>query len=165
MRRLNKVLIAQRLDLGLDDAGDFHPAGGRDDHRDHHRTGLDKGSQRQQQKHRRERQERIHHAHQNGADLAAVVARNNPHDRADSRGDHHHGKAHRHRDLPRVEQPRGQIAAQRVGAKDMAAGAGRRKPRAQVDVKFVVGQQIRPDKTGKGQTQHHEQADHGQLVT
>ena len=157
-RRLDEVERADLRRRGLGDAADR-----RDEHQGQrqHAVGhaaAHRAGDRHRQQHRRKRVEHVHRAHDRGIDAAADKTADDAEHAADQRGNHDRHDAHQQRYAPAIDQPAQHVAAEFVGAEQVAAPAERFQP---PDNALLVRIERR-DQRRKNRRQHDQQHDRGE---
>ena len=150
---LDKLLIAQRHDGRAHHAGEARDLRDRQGDQQLVHAGAQRGHHGHGQQHCGDRHEHVYDAHDDGVDLAAEIPRRASQRTASHKGDRHHGKAHKQRDTPAVDDPGKEVAAELVGAEPIL-----RTRRGEFVHNILLDHLFVRDVQGSGQDgEHHEQ--------
>src|SRR5215470_12343760 len=173
-RSLHELLLAERQHLASHHAGHVHPRGNADDQGHGGERRGHEGRQGQQEKDRRKRQHGVRDPEQDAVYGAAEVSGQCADESAERHSDQHGSHADRERDASGVKQPAQHVAAELVGAEQMALGERGGELVAHLDLDRVwqpetaregraEPQEGDDDHTGQGWAMARESREHGGL--
>ena len=156
VRRLDEALLPQKCDLARDQIGDQGHAGDADHDHDVVDVGLEGGDHEQDQHQPRERVEEVGEVRDERVVPAAAVARQNAEYAAAGEGNRDGEQPGKEVGLDAEDQPRLQIAPEKVGAERVPRGERRRVEQRHVHLTRIMRQ---PAKSAEQVRDRHQRRD------
>ncbi|MEZ5864423.1 MAG: hypothetical protein R3D25_10295 [Geminicoccaceae bacterium] len=162
--RLHEVHLADRQRLAAHQTGEARHVDDGQRQDGVHQARPEHGDDAERQDEHRERQQRIHEAHDDVVGAPARIARHEANDAADDERQDDRDEDHLERDLRPVNQAREDVAADLVGAQGMCPGR-RCDHRLVVDLGRVMGCEHRRQRGAEDDDEDDHEAGHADLVT